>query len=71
MAVASAALRAPVAIGDLAVIRCCGGRVDGGGRPAAGVPGRVAGHQRRHGGRRRPGAAAEGGAGRAPSWRSR
>ncbi|CAN7750881.1 hypothetical protein [Duganella sp. LjRoot269] len=73
MAVASAALRAPAAIGDLAVIRCWRWRGAGGGRPAAGVcPGVVlasvgtaARRRRGHGGRRRPGAAAEGGAGRA------
>ncbi|CAN7751814.1 hypothetical protein LJR269_006650 [Duganella sp. LjRoot269] len=37
MVVASAALRAPAAIGDLAVIRGRGERGAGGGRPAAGV----------------------------------
>jgi hypothetical protein len=37
MAVAIAVLRAPAAIGDLAVIRCWRWRGAGGGRPAAGV----------------------------------
>ncbi|CAN7751913.1 hypothetical protein LJR269_006653 [Duganella sp. LjRoot269] len=79
MAVASAAPRAPAAIGDLAVIRCWRGPGAGGGRPAAGaclgeVPasgGTAARRRRVHGGRGRPGAAAGGGAGQAPGWRSR
>ncbi|CAN7753780.1 hypothetical protein LJR269_006715 [Duganella sp. LjRoot269] len=64
---------------DPAVIRCW--RVPGavGGRPAAGSclgvvlasVGTAARRRRVRGGRHRPGAAAEGGAGRAPSWRSR
>ncbi|CAN7751948.1 hypothetical protein [Duganella sp. LjRoot269] len=65
--------------GDPAVIRCWLWRGAGGGRPAAGVcPGMVlasvgtaARRRRVHGGRARPGAAAGGGAGQAPSWWSR
>ncbi|CAN7751880.1 hypothetical protein LJR269_006652 [Duganella sp. LjRoot269] len=79
MAVASAALRAPVAIADLAVIRCWRWRGAGGGRPAAvmcpGVvpasAGTAARRRRVHGGHGRPGAAAGGGAGQALGWRSR
>jgi hypothetical protein len=79
MAVAIAALRAPAANWDLAVIRCWRWPGAGGGRPAAGVcPGVVlasvgtaARRRRVHGGRRRPGAAVEGGAGQAPSCWSR
>ncbi|CAN7752527.1 hypothetical protein LJR269_006673 [Duganella sp. LjRoot269] len=71
MAVASAALRAPVAIADLAVTRCWRGRGAGGGRPAAGArlgvvlvsAGTAARRRRMPGGRRPPGAAAGGGAG--------
>ncbi|CAN7753030.1 hypothetical protein LJR269_006689 [Duganella sp. LjRoot269] len=66
-------------IGDLAVTRCWRGRGAGGGRQAAGArlgvvlasAGTAVRRRRVHGGRRRPGAAGEGGAGRAPSWRSR
>ncbi|CAN7753064.1 hypothetical protein LJR269_006690 [Duganella sp. LjRoot269] len=72
MAVASAALCASVAIGDLAVIRCWRGRSAGGGRPEAGArlgvvlasAGTAARRRRVHGGGRRPGAAAGDGRGR-------
>jgi hypothetical protein len=78
--VMAAPRRAPAAIGYLAVIRCWGGRGAGGGQPAAGVclgvllatsVGTAARRWHVHGGRIRPDAAAEGGAGRAPSWWSR
>jgi hypothetical protein len=79
MAVAIAALRAPVAIEDPAVIRCWRWRGADGGLPAAGAclgvvlasAGAAARLRCVRCNRRRPGAAAGGGAGRAPGWRSR
>jgi hypothetical protein len=78
MALASVALRAPAAIADLVVIRRWRWR-GAGGQPAAGAcldvvlaSGGTAAHRwRALGGRRRPGAGNDRGAGRAPSWRSR